>query len=912
LKKNVTIKEKTPSQDILDFKYLKQLALEQIQKLSGSLWTDYNIHDPGITILEVLCYAATELGYRSSYSVKDLLAHPAKVSENFSTLIESSEILTSACVTINDYRRLLLDIEGIRNAILKPATEYPDFRGIYNIYLELLPDYNSDFTRQAIVEEVGLTLNNNRNLCEDFNEIRFFEYDPIGLELNLEINKDANISEVLGNIFHVLLDYVAPTPTYYSLEELLERNYPVDKIFEGPLLKNGFLLDDDLSKLDVRENLYTSDLIHNLMDIKGVNYIKNFLFIDSDDAICQWLCKVKQQKTPQIDLKRIKINFFILDKKLNLDFDYNFYFDKALKSDKEKSGHKRLIFKMESGEYRNLSRYNSIQNNFPEVYGIGEIGLHPSASKHRKAKARQLKGYLLLFDQILANFFSQIDNLNKLFSTSEIQNTYFTQPLFEIPGIEYLYKPFTDHCFTENINLTNSIEIKKEWARYKKNNIDFFQIKYDQIVESHDTFIDRRNKILSHLLARFALSIDDLLFFENDTYQNDLNFSNIKSNILNNITRFSRNRFSSANITPSAKLNTNYTSGFEFNYNMLMRIDHDSTVYNQINLKDVIKIKKLHKKVIPYTINQDEATNDFIFINIPKHEIWKILFRYGSVTDYYHVEYDKGQKGYIVSLRQSITDAEIRMKNIFKTQEAAELAINQISDRLNRLNKQCESLLLMEHIMVRPPDQLPLFGFIVNDKAGTPLFNSEELVSMPERKRIIDDIFSMGKEKNSYKVVSEGINQYRLLLADAFGNPLVKTMHYYESEESSQKDIDNFIAFVKDMDTSPELKSGSVQYYTKYNNIFNETTDPFSFLLTILIPNWPDRYQNPRLKSYIENLIYKDIPSHIIPIIRWVDMNELYRYKTVYETFIQEKMKNIPDFKKLTSLLDEFMLLIAD
>ena len=66
----ITINTAKSTEDILDVNFLKQLGIESIQELSGKNWTDYNIHDPGITILEILCFAFTELGFRSGYDVE--------------------------------------------------------------------------------------------------------------------------------------------------------------------------------------------------------------------------------------------------------------------------------------------------------------------------------------------------------------------------------------------------------------------------------------------------------------------------------------------------------------------------------------------------------------------------------------------------------------------------------------------------------------------------------------------------------------------------------------------------------------------------------------------------------------------------------------------------------------------------
>ena len=57
-----------------DFQFLRAQGLKYIENLAHTLWTDYNTHDPGVTILEALCYAITELGYRSDFAMPDLLA----------------------------------------------------------------------------------------------------------------------------------------------------------------------------------------------------------------------------------------------------------------------------------------------------------------------------------------------------------------------------------------------------------------------------------------------------------------------------------------------------------------------------------------------------------------------------------------------------------------------------------------------------------------------------------------------------------------------------------------------------------------------------------------------------------------------------------------------------------------------
>lgn len=67
----------------MNFAELKREGIENIQKLSGKIWTDYNSHDPGVTILENLCFALTELGFKTNFSIEDIFFHKNGQGQDF-------------------------------------------------------------------------------------------------------------------------------------------------------------------------------------------------------------------------------------------------------------------------------------------------------------------------------------------------------------------------------------------------------------------------------------------------------------------------------------------------------------------------------------------------------------------------------------------------------------------------------------------------------------------------------------------------------------------------------------------------------------------------------------------------------------------------------------------------------------
>ncbi|HEX2900591.1 MAG TPA: hypothetical protein VHS96_12795, partial [Bacteroidia bacterium] len=106
-----------------DYNFLRQEALAHIQKLSGKLWTDYNTHDPGITMLEILAFAVADLGFRTGHPIKDILSPINEKEERLKQFFTLAEIATTRPWGVTDYRKLLLDLDDVANAWLARATE---------------------------------------------------------------------------------------------------------------------------------------------------------------------------------------------------------------------------------------------------------------------------------------------------------------------------------------------------------------------------------------------------------------------------------------------------------------------------------------------------------------------------------------------------------------------------------------------------------------------------------------------------------------------------------------------------------------------------------------------------------------------------------------------------------------------
>src|SRR5215813_2667193 len=196
----VTIsKEQLPA--YLNYYDLRKEGIALLQQLGGIEWTDYNIHDPGVTILEHLCFALTELGYKTN---EDGVAWANKNNSD-STFFPPANILSTHPATITDFRKLVLDEfrDKIDNVWIEPEQGDWQAYGFYKVIVQLDADLYYDPTSanyETIGQDILSFLNKNRNVAEFFIEVKILTPLLIGIDAVIELDADADESIVAAQI----------------------------------------------------------------------------------------------------------------------------------------------------------------------------------------------------------------------------------------------------------------------------------------------------------------------------------------------------------------------------------------------------------------------------------------------------------------------------------------------------------------------------------------------------------------------------------------------------------------------------------------------------------------------------------------------------------------------------------------
>jgi uncharacterized protein len=880
-----------------DFAFLREEGLRYIEELAHTLWTDYNTHDPGVTMLEVLCYAITDLGYRIAMPVEEILAKPKEnLKEMHSHFLSAIHALPSSPVSADDYRQLFVRVDGVRNAWIRASDrriaaqfrnlaqpgkaelhyvtsgEIVDPQKFREFKLQglnkILLDYDEssfltdeDKTRdeatqkqlivkkkKKIARRVLEIYQRYRNLCEDIDTLHEVPLEGVVICGDIDIEPTADPEQVWAEIVFNINHYLAPDVPFYTLQEMQEMGKSTDEIFEGPVFsfddtytykthenpftKKGFICREDLVKSELRTEVRLSDIIRIIMETDGVKLVKEIAF-----GLCG--CDEKEMDKVRMAVTGDKWNLcitpgckpvFCLDNSvLNLwkgvmpiELKMTEAKDKLgyLREKRNKEMQAKLTedIPMPEGVFREISDYQSFQNHFPETYGIGRAGLPESASIQRKSQAKQLKAYLLFFEQVLANYFAQLANVSVLFSADNtIARTYFANVVQGIAREENIFNDF-----------------------------DHWQQDVETLLKSNglDPYITRKNMFLDHLLARFSEHFSDYVFLMHRLYAEDADRTIIRHKVdfLKDYDNMSTSRgsgFDYYNPRSATAMLAN-VPGMEKRASRLLGFNH----YNRHHLSgqsyQVVETSKM-----TMTVNG----------------VSRQVQRYGWII----------RMGGVI-LFESVNKAFLKKADAYE-----ELGL--------------ASLLGCERDYYKPvltPDHKRVSFSLLDTK--------EQVIALNHKK---------------YPVLAGEIDTGTYSLLE---NKIEEIIHYLLEEFRLEG-----MYVVEHLLLRPDFtisKSKSQLFFPvciEPEGSYCPPPDPYSFRVTVVLPGYSMRLRNKQFRQFAERLIRMESPAHVLPRICFVNEEYMKKFEEAYSKWLKERHHSPNPLRQASdAVLTELIMVIEE
>lgn len=436
---------------------LQKKTLEEVQRLSGKVWTDFNVHDPGVTLADIANYALTETNYKLGFDLADYLTGKG---ESFNPkrfgLFPPSEVYTTAPVTTEDYRRLFFShIPELENVWVEcdPST------GGYTVKI-VLPTFNKDVKSEILVERIQEVYNEHRNLCEYLDQVIVVKPEELEFHAKFEIEPGKDATLMLVEIYQIILRYLSGGISISTPEEQAISGMPLEEWLEGA--------DDTVRVVIPRQQNTEYELYKKLWQVKGIKSFSVCYLMKNGEPLTDFSGGYSL-KIPRKE-KELTVSIYCGCSQIQIDMEK---FVKCLSElyetkgcvPKEKRNYQWPGLK---GSYHDIFTHYPIARDFPTCYNLSPDREPPTS----------FETYLNLYDQTIRQGLTEVKELDRLLS---IEAKDINCPaLRDVYAIKSRYLDFLDQLY--------SVESQPAWME-----------EFDNYGETKDEILRRRIGFLQRI-----------------------------------------------------------------------------------------------------------------------------------------------------------------------------------------------------------------------------------------------------------------------------------------------------------------------------------------------------------------------------------------------------------------------------
>jgi hypothetical protein len=184
-----------------DFQTLRQAGIAAAQAASGNIWTDYNLHDPGVTLLEQTCFALSEVSFRAQHAVPDLLTdRDGHLVYDALRLFLPERVLPGDPVTLLDLAAALAEDPQVARALLAPGAR----SGLIDVIVipaQSLDKLSAEDRRDTTERAVRRSFAAMRPLGCDLGRVQIAQRRRARLDGSVQITATAQPDKVAADIY---------------------------------------------------------------------------------------------------------------------------------------------------------------------------------------------------------------------------------------------------------------------------------------------------------------------------------------------------------------------------------------------------------------------------------------------------------------------------------------------------------------------------------------------------------------------------------------------------------------------------------------------------------------------------------------------------------------------------------------
>lgn len=466
------INQREPEDDL--YTRLQQESLDELQHLSGEVWTDYNEHDPGITTVDIINYTLTEMDYRLHYPAEDYLrTENIPFNPQSKGLFPPEMVFPTQPITEEDYRKLLIRSIPELNYIWVKTNP----KGLYTFYSWKFPETDT----HELGSQIYSVYHAHRNLCENMDKTVWITPMNLTFHAEVQLAPDANAEKLLATLFYEIRTYLNGEIRFRLPDEMISEGISPDIWMDGPDLEG---IRTEIVPLE--KDRTESKLYKKLLLLEGIITIHSCHFTDESG---QWINLFDKPFTVVIPStpEDLHVTLHKNDKRINIVWEgfLNYFKEMIQPSQDYRKGWNTAAFKDSlslrellsaelsdtQGSFHDMYKHYSIMNDFPVCYGV-----HPHGREKKnqaEEQRRQFQSYLLLFDLVFIRGVKELANLDSLMTLAEILPNYTVTQ-------EVISQSLPESLLKELISRSGQEPEGMDVLRMKENILDRLDQLYDE------------------------------------------------------------------------------------------------------------------------------------------------------------------------------------------------------------------------------------------------------------------------------------------------------------------------------------------------------------------------------------------------------------------------------------------------
>ena len=633
-----------------DLVALREKGISLIQQYSGTTWTDHNIHDPGITILEQICLALADITFQTEQVIEASSNSAAFVNSPYFDISLARN--TNPLITFKDFTDKILEFDGIYKVYFIPSISHPCVNGIYDIIVFCDQETN----RKDALTHIQTIKNSWRPLCSKFETVHFPPQKNIEINLTLDIHDSENVQVIFERYVHVIKEFLKGKNQ--------EHNFFKQHIFDVATFSKKISL--QLQSADLIAAINQVEFTKNIIDISIKDPNQDFVWTLNFDTPYELLLDPTSSIT-LFNNGNLVGNWTATENKKKR---------KKIKNIQDSS----LFAAAQPQPYENLTEFYSLQKGMPEIYEQEKEIFGKLNSSH--SSPLQLKGVLTTYDILISQFISQLEKtfhiLNK--RTTNLGDL-SQQMLTVIPGIEWVWIDFN-----EKFDLLKPKERQSRFVAWKNYLQNQKHLLHELVNTSTRTEIENiENQIKTYLfllqLMGFDLNLVTPYFDQLTNFEKSIWLEEILQYWLHN--RLYRIHVEGE---PIQALSQNSEIGFRGLLTKVLNLKFDSFVFTQ-------RIPK-----IAQWLTKGSGIPIKILSNFPDFMYWgrnHSSYKYNEENELQLI----GNRGEKVARIQAMLN---------------EVELTELTKKIADLHDNSEGFCILEHIAYTPNVDEAVFGVIIS------------------------------------------------------------------------------------------------------------------------------------------------------------------------------------------------------